>query len=192
MAKSQAELNLEARANLFKALSHPTRLLMINLIKQRPRHTEELASILKLSAGTVSHHLSILAEAGILGSSKEQYYQNYSLKDGMLEKTLSEVVSMPQPGLEKNVAGDAYTTKVLRTFFKQGRIIKIPGQRKKLFVILGEIVKAFELGRTYTEREVSIILSEYHDDFATLRRGLVEAGLMTRKDGIYQRVEAKP
>jgi ArsR family transcriptional regulator, arsenate/arsenite/antimonite-responsive transcriptional repressor len=192
MAKSQAELNLEARANLFKALSHPTRLLMINLIKQRPRHTEELASILRLSAGTVSHHLSLLTEADLLRSSKEQYYQNYSLKDGMLEKTLSEVVSMPQPGLEKNVSGDAYTTKVLRTFFKQGRIIKIPSQRKKLFVVLGEIVKAFELGRTYTEREVSIILFEYHDDFATLRRGLVEAGLMTRKDGIYQRVKTEP
>lgn len=192
MANSQAELNLEARANVFKALGHPTRLLMINLIKQKPRHTEELASILKLSAGTVSHHLNLLTEAGLLRSSKEQYYQNYSLQDSMLEKTLGEVVSMPQPSLEKNVSGDAYTTKVLKTFFKQGRIIKIPAQRKKLFVILAELVKAFELGRSYTEREVSILLSEYHDDFATLRRGFIEAGLMTRKDGIYQRVEAKP
>jgi ArsR family transcriptional regulator, arsenate/arsenite/antimonite-responsive transcriptional repressor len=192
MDKNQAELNLEARANLFKALGHPTRLLMLNLIKLRPRHTEELASILRLSAGTVSHHLSMLTEAGLLSSSKEQYYQNYALRDGLLEKTLAEVVSMPQPGLEKNVSGNAYTTKVLRTFFKGGRIIKIPAQRKKLLVILGEIVKAFELGRTYTEREVSIVLSEYHDDFATLRRGLIEAGLMTRKDGIYQRVKTEP
>jgi ArsR family transcriptional regulator, arsenate/arsenite/antimonite-responsive transcriptional repressor len=192
MAKSQAELNLEARANLFKALGHPTRLLMVNLIKQKPRHTEELASILKLSAGTVSHHLSLLTEAGLLDSSKEQYYQNYSLKGGMLEKTLGEVVSMPQPGLDKNVSGDAYETKVLKTFFKRGRLIKIPAQRKKLLVILEELVKAFELSRSYTEREVSIILSEYHDDFATLRRGLVEVGLMTRKDSFYQRVETKP
>lgn len=188
MSKSRAELNLEARAELFKALGHPTRLLMVNLVRLKPRHTEELSSILKLSPGTVSHHLSLLSEAGLLQSSKEQYYQIYSLTNGILEQKLLEVVSMSQPKLEKKVEGDAFRDKVLRTFFKHGRLIKIPTQQKKLQVVLEEIVKVFDSARTYTERDVSITLSEYHDDFATLRRELVDFGYMTRKHGIYRRV----
>jgi ArsR family transcriptional regulator, arsenate/arsenite/antimonite-responsive transcriptional repressor len=186
MSKSRAELNLEARAELFKALGHPTRLLMVNLIRLKSRHTEELASILKLSPGTVSHHLSLLSEAGLLHSSKEQYYQIYSLTNGILDQKLIEVVSMSQPKLEKKVEGDAFRDKVLKIFFKHGRLIKIPTQHKKLQVVLEELVKAFDVTQTYTEREVSITLSEYHDDFATLRRELVDFGYMTRKDGIYR------
>jgi ArsR family transcriptional regulator, arsenate/arsenite/antimonite-responsive transcriptional repressor len=193
MSKSRAELNLEARAELFKALGHPTRLLIVNLIRLKPRHTEELASILKLSPGTVSHHLSLLSEAGLLQSSKEQYYQIYTLTNGILEQKLLEVVSMSQPKLDKKVEGDAFRDKVLRTFFKHGRLSKIPTQQKKLQVVLEELVKAFDVAQTYTERNVSITLSEYHDDFATLRRELVEFGYMTRKDGIYRRtVQTNP
>jgi ArsR family transcriptional regulator, arsenate/arsenite/antimonite-responsive transcriptional repressor len=186
--KSQAELNLEARAELFKALGHPTRLLIVNLIRLKPRHTEELASILELSPGTVSHHLSSLSKVGLLHASKEQYYQIYSLVDGIPEQKLLEVVSVPQPKLEKKVEGDAFREKVLKTFCKHGRLIKILTQRKKLQVVLEELVKAFDEAQTYTERNASITLSEYHDDFATLRRELLDFGYMTRKDGIYRRV----
>ena len=53
MNKVAAEQNLAKRADLFKALGHPVRLLIINLIKMQPRHGEELAAILKLKAATV-------------------------------------------------------------------------------------------------------------------------------------------
>jgi DNA-binding transcriptional ArsR family regulator len=43
------EENLNARAELFKALGHPARLLILNLIRMKPRHGEELAVILHLS-----------------------------------------------------------------------------------------------------------------------------------------------
>lgn len=190
---TKAEQNLKARAQLFKALGNPTRLLIVNLIRLQPRHTEELASILKLSPGTVSHHLSTLADAGILSSKKEQYYQVYSLVEDVLSKPLLEVVSMPQPGLEKNVEQDAYTQKVLRTFFKRSRLSKIPAQQKKFLVILNELIKNFEPDRVYSEREVNLILADFHDDFATLRRGFVDFGLMVRsRDGrTYHRVRSE-
>ena len=172
--------NLKARAALFKALGNPTRLLIVNLIRLQPRHTEELASILKLSPGTVSHHLSTLTEAGLLGAKKEQYYQMYSLVEGVLDKSLAEVVSVPQEGLGETVQQDAFTQKVLKTFFKRGRLLKIPAQQKKLLVVLEELAKAFEPDQTYSEREVNLTLSEFHADFATLRRNLVAFGLVTR------------
>lgn len=187
MNKAVAELNLEARAQLFKALSHPTRLLIISLVRMQPRHTEELASILKLSAGTVSHHLSMLSEVGLLDSQKEQYYQNYTLRTEWLDKTLDELINLSAPSKHQPLEPDAYRNKVIKTFFKQGRLVKIPAQRKKLLVVLEELVKIFEPEKTYSERDVSILLSEFHDDFATLRRDLVDFGLMHREGGVYRR-----
>ena len=55
-------------------------------------------------------------------------------------------------------------------------------------MILHELAGLFEPGRTYTEREVSDALAEYHPDFFTLRRELVGLGLLERENGIYTRV----
>ena len=54
MNRPSSEQNLDAKANLFKALGHPARLLILNLIKRQPRHGEELAVILMLNPATVS------------------------------------------------------------------------------------------------------------------------------------------
>ena len=83
---------------------------------------------------------------------------------------------------------DPFREKVLRDFFKHGRLIKIPSQRKKRDVILEKMVQSFEFERDYPEKEVNTIILEFHDDFATLRRELIGLGLMTRENGIYQRV----
>jgi biotin operon repressor len=187
MSKTTAEFNLEERAQLFKALGHPTRLLMLNLIQQKPRHGEELAAILNLKPATISHHLAKLAEAGLLTSTKDQYYQMFSLVGEVLKKPLGEVIRLPQPSLTDEVETDAYTQKVLNTYIKLGRLTRLPAQLKKMQVILELIVQEFEPEREYTEKEVNFILLDFHEDVATLRRSLVEQNLMTRSHGIYRR-----
>jgi ArsR family transcriptional regulator, arsenate/arsenite/antimonite-responsive transcriptional repressor len=182
------EHNLEARAELFKALGHPARLLMLNLIRQKPRHVEELAAILNLSAATVSHHLAKLAEAGLLASQKDQYYQVYSLAGDWLDKTLGEFALVPQEGMDRQVEQDAYRKKVLQTFFKRGRLVEIPAQLKKRQIVLARIAEEFEPDRAYTEREVNQVLVEFHDDVASLRRGMISDHLMSREGGVYRRV----
>jgi ArsR family transcriptional regulator, arsenate/arsenite/antimonite-responsive transcriptional repressor len=187
---SQSEMNndIYARAQFFKALAHPVRLLILNLVKIKPRHGEELAAILNLNPATVSHHLSILSEAGLLQTQKDQYYQVYSLVDQALQKSLSEVVHLPQPGMSGEVKEDAFRDKVLNTFFVHGRLKQFPAQLKKRQVVLEHIVREFEPQRSYTEQEVNRILVDFHEDVASLRRGLIELGLMERSKGIYSRV----
>lgn len=186
MSKPAAE-NLEKKADFFKALGHPIRLLILNLVKAKPRHGEELALILSLNQATISHHLALLVDAGLLTSQKDQYYQVYSLLPAPLKNSLEELVFMSTAGLPDRVEEDAYRKKVLSTFIKYGRLTRIPAQLKKFQVILEKIVESFEPGRTYTEREVNQILLDYHDDVASLRRGMIESGLMKRAEGIYQR-----
>jgi hypothetical protein len=44
-----------------------------------------------------------------------------------------------------------------------------------------------EPGRAFSEREINVVLGELHDDHVTLRRLLVDAGLLERAAGIYRR-----
>ncbi len=188
MAKQSFEQNLQARADLFQALGHPIRLLIVNLVRMRPRHGQELAQILNLTPATISFHLNKLAVAGLLQSAKDQYYQTYSLVGGVLDRTLLEVVSLPQAGLKREVEEDAFRKKVLAAFLHRGRLKSIPAQLKKRQVILEHIVQSFEPDRAYTQQEVNRILVEFHEDVATLRRELVGTGLMVCSAGVYRRV----
>lgn len=187
MTKTRYEADLEARADLFKSLGHPVRLLMLNLIQAKPRHGEELAMILGLNPATICHHLSLLAAAGLIRARKDQYYQTYSMVPGCLERTLSEAVRPSPQGVLPGVAVDAYRNKVLRTFFRRGRLVSIPAQLKKRQIILEQIAQEFEPGRDYLERDVNLVLLDFNDDIATLRRGLIEHKLMQRQQGLYRR-----
>ena len=187
--ESSVEKNLEARAAFFKALGHPVRLLILNLLEMKPRHGEELATILNLKQATISHHLSKLTEAGLLASEKDQYYQTYALIVDALDFSLSDMVHLPQPKLNAEVEEDAYRKKVLSTFFSRGRLTQIPTQVKKQQIVMEKIVEEFEPNRAYTEREVNHTLLDFNEDVATLRRALISFKLMERAQGIYQRVE---
>jgi ArsR family transcriptional regulator len=187
MDRTYFEESLEARADLFKALGHPARLLILNLIETRPRHGEELAAILRLKPATISYHLAKLAGVGLLRSRKDQYYQTYSLVKDMFKRALGEIILMPQPGLAAQVEEDTYRNRVLKAFFRHGRLIRIPAQLKKRRIILMRLIKEFEPEREYSELEVNRILVEFHEDVATLRREMVDQRLMKRQRGIYRR-----
>jgi len=190
MNQPATEGNLESRAQFFKALAHPSRLLILSLIQMQPRHGEELAAILNLKPATISHHLALLTEVGLLQSEKDQYYHTYSLVKTRLDKPLGEMIFLPQPELDGDVEADAYRQKVLKTFFRRGRLTQIPAQLKKRRIILEQLLQEFEPEREYTERAVNQILLEFHDDVATLRRDLISNGYMQREHGIYRRIDA--
>jgi hypothetical protein len=77
---------------------------------------------------------------------------------------------------------------VLRNFLTaDGRLHTIPSQRPKLLVVLDHLAQDFELGRTYPEAEVNVILERFHPDYAALRRYLVEDQFLTREDSVYWR-----
>jgi hypothetical protein len=77
---------------------------------------------------------------------------------------------------------------VLRTFIVDGRIPQLPSAWAKRQVVLEHVVLSFEPGVRYPEKEVNAILRAWHDDFAALRRYLVDATLLERDNrGEYWR-----
>lgn len=78
--------------------------------------------------------------------------------------------------------------KILKTFFKDGKLDQMPAQMKKKLVILEEISKNFEQGKEYSEFEVTKILKPIYFDFATIRRDLVDNKFLSRENGTYKKI----
>lgn len=76
---------------------------------------------------------------------------------------------------------------VVRRFFRGGRLKAIPAAHNKRLAVLDHLAQHLEPGRKYTEAEVNEVLGAFHDDFAALRRYLVDEGFVDREEGKYWR-----
>ena len=76
--KTQARLT--ARANVFKALAHPSRLLIVEELARKTHCVCELTEMIGADMSTVSKHLSVLKGAGIILDEKRGLQVYYRLK----------------------------------------------------------------------------------------------------------------
>jgi ArsR family transcriptional regulator len=78
-------------ARLFRALSDATRLELVGLLAAQKKElcVCELEAHFDLSQSTVSHHLRILREAGIVSSERRGTWVYYALEDGVRQKLRS-------------------------------------------------------------------------------------------------------
>jgi hypothetical protein len=94
----------------------------------------------------------------------------------------------PAPAAPAQAPGDPFEAKVLRSFFRDGRLVSIPARDRKKRVVLRHLLElGFPEDRAYPEKEVNQRLALFHPDVAALRRHLVDFGLMTRASGEYRR-----
>ena len=75
----------EARARIAKALAHSSRLLMLDALVEQERCVCELTELVGADQSTVSKHLAVLKQAGIVSDRKEGTMTFYSLKVGCLQ-----------------------------------------------------------------------------------------------------------
>jgi len=171
---------------LFKCLSDKSRLQILKSLTIEDMDVERLAQRLSLTPATISFHLKKLSEAGAVTSYKKQYYTMYSLcREVFMTRILDIITEASDEAALQAQRDDAYRKRVIDAFFEYGKLKAIPAQRKKERIILEEIAKAFEPGRIYTEREVNIIIADFHDDFCTIRRDMIGEKLMDRENGNY-------
>ncbi len=76
---------------------------------------------------------------------------------------------------------------MLASFFEGSRLKQIPSQRSKRLVVLERLAQEFDVGVRYPEKQVSFMLQLIHEDYAALRRYLVDEGFLTRAEGVYWR-----
>ena len=177
--------------SLFKCLSDKSRLQILKSLAMEDMYVERLAERLGISAPTVSFHLKKLADAGAVTSYKSQYYMMYSLNKEIFEISILKILQEESDEAEAQARRDAeYRQKVINAFFEYGKLKAIPAQRKKERIVLEVIAGAFEYDRIYSEREVNILIADFHDDFCTIRRDMIAENLLGRDSRGYWRVRA--
>lgn len=174
---------------LFKCLADQSRLQILKSLTIEDMYVERLAQRLDLSPSTISFHLKKLAEAGAVTSYKNQYYTMYSLCADIFKTSILDIIKAESDGASAQAQRDAlYRKRVIDAFFEYGKLKAIPSQRKKERIILEVIVESFEFNRVYTEREVNIIIADFHDDFCTIRRDMIGERLLDRNKSGYWRI----
>ncbi|MBF7051638.1 autorepressor SdpR family transcription factor [Streptococcus sp. HF-2466] len=72
-------------ANTFKALSHPVRRAILDLLKMGSLSAGEIAEHFELTGATISHHLNILKKADLILEMRQKNYIYYELNTSVLE-----------------------------------------------------------------------------------------------------------
>jgi ArsR family transcriptional regulator len=80
--------DLADRARLFKALGDEVRLKLLHLVRDQEVCVCDMMAVLGMAQGTLSHHLSVLHQAGLVTARKQgrwNYYQATPLARGPLD-----------------------------------------------------------------------------------------------------------
>lgn len=187
-----SESELDELLAFFKALAPESRLRIVGALSADEAGVGELAKLVGLSAPTVSHHLGVLRDAGVVRMRAEGTVRIYSLDITAIQARARVLLADEAArGLEAELDADSFAAAVLRSFVDEERITAIPASRRKRRVILEWLAQHVPRGRAFPEPEFSRLIQQYHpEDPATLRRELVGAGLVDRQRGAYTRAEA--
>lgn len=70
----------DALAEILKAIAHPTRLLIVEELSKKPRCVSELTEMIGADTSTVSKHLALMKNTGIVDSTKNGNQVYYNLR----------------------------------------------------------------------------------------------------------------
>jgi DNA-binding transcriptional ArsR family regulator len=101
--------SFESEAEIFYALAHPTRLEILNLLRDGEACVCHIQAMLNLRQAYISQHLNILRQAGLVISRKDGLRVYYKISDPTLIQVLECVKSVVQsqgkwqPGMSEQV-----------------------------------------------------------------------------------------
>ncbi|MCL4510735.1 MAG: metalloregulator ArsR/SmtB family transcription factor [Bacteroidetes bacterium] len=87
---------------VFRALSDPNRIRIVKMLEERELCVCEVREILKLSNSTVSKHLSVLHDAGLIAQSKEGKWVNYRLNSKSDNQFIGSLVKLLKASLQED------------------------------------------------------------------------------------------
>lgn len=82
----------------FKALADPTRRAILELLRGGECSAGEIGEQFGTTGATISHHLAVLREAGLISDEKRGKYIYYSLNTSVVEDILAWVAQLSQTG----------------------------------------------------------------------------------------------
>ena len=174
----------ETPDDILRALADPEHLSIAGALARRDAGPGQLAQGLDVPIGRVRKHLNRLTATGVIRLNDDR--ATYRLDPETLRWAAEQVGPPRGAGMALAAANDDEAN-VLRTFFRNGRLTEIPSKESKRRVVLERIAIEFEAGVRYEEKEVNVVVSRFFNDYASLRRYLVDEGFLAREHGVYWR-----
>ena len=175
-------------SNILRVFADAQKVKLLGLLCGEPLPLHTLARLAGLSEAETMRQVGTLKSAGLLEEAFAEDGFRWRYQPKPVFAALSALKQEAKPVQADGGEWTADEAKVLGDFFVTGRLKTIPAQRKKREIVLRFLASKFEFGRTYTEQEVSFLLLDSHEDYASLRREMVDTGLMARENSIYRRL----
>lgn len=183
-----SEAQFEQLLRFFQVFGNESRLKIIGHLANGEASVGELAELVDLKEPTVSHHLAEMKAIGLVAVRPEGNMRIYRLDGKALERMGKDIFAQPNLAALVDPRDLSEDERILRTWVKDGRIVDIPAQEKKKQVLVRWVAEQIDPDRRWTEKEFSEWLAQFNEDYAFLRRYLVDYGYMAREKGVYWRV----
>jgi len=131
-----SETEVQTLLAFFRALADESRLRLLGLIADRERSVQELAALLALKEPTISHHLAMLKQVGLVRLRIEGTTHWYRLDSDVLHTKSREILADRIEKAAIPEGGDVWEREVLSNFLEGERLTSIPIQRKKRRAVL--------------------------------------------------------
>jgi hypothetical protein len=165
-------------------LAEPERLRVFAALVLGAGTPAQLRESTGLDARAISTALRKLEAGGLVERDAGQGYRP-------VVDAFKEAARTAAPPPEEHGYSDERVEAVIRAFVRDGRLIGVPAQAGRRRLLLEHVVQSFEPGRDYAEREVNAVLRAWTEgggiDHVSLRRYLVDEGLLSRADNTYRR-----
>ncbi|MDX6287576.1 MAG: hypothetical protein QOG53_3061 [Frankiales bacterium] len=168
-------------AEILGLLSSSERLRVVAALVLGASTTADVVAATTLPRRAVLAALARLEQGGLVDRDDTGSWQL------LIEQFAAARPSAPAAQIGHFPAATPEEAAVLQRFIRAGRLLSIPMQHAKRLVILDYLAKMFEPGQRYTEKQVNAMIGDLHDDYAALRRYLVDEGLLSRDAGVYWR-----
>jgi DNA-binding transcriptional ArsR family regulator len=86
---------------LFKSLQDPTRRSILNMLKKRDMSAGEIADSFEMSKPSVSYHLDLLKQAGLVSARREGQFIFYTLETTVLDESVGWFLDLMKKGKTK-------------------------------------------------------------------------------------------
>lgn len=176
-------------AQFFKALADVQRIQIVATIADEPRTVLEIASALALPPRRVLNQLETLMDLGFVTSAGDGVGARYAWNEARVRAIAKEKLESPRVRALAGATDER--SKVLASFVRDGRLVRFPTGDARKLVILEYVMQRFDSSRAYGEREVNAILKEFAEDYATIRRALVDYVFLNRHEGVYWVAEGR-
>lgn len=77
-------MDVEVLSKIFKALSDPNRLNILDLISESEQCACKILERLDITQPTLSHHMKVLSEAGLVNIRQDGKWSHYSINSGTM------------------------------------------------------------------------------------------------------------